>query len=105
MSTRPGLDPRKRYRVVRLSQRLRVGQFGSLLGHVAPVKVNPNGTLLRIADAHYTLEIPAEECVLSGGALAEGMVLRPLFRGTGYEEHQRTQADFGSDLYILTEAE
>ena len=100
-----GLDPRKRYRVVRLSQRLRVGQFGSLLGHVAPVKVNPNGTLLRIADAHYTLEIPAEACVLSGGALAEGMVLRPLFRGTGYEEHQRTQADFGSDLYILTEAE
>ena len=43
--------------------------------------------------------------MLSGGALAEGMVLRPLFRGTGYEEHQRTQADFGSDLYILTEAE
>ena len=33
------------------------------------------------------------------------MVLRPLFRGTGYDPNQRTQADFSSDLYILTEAE
>ena len=80
-----------------------MGQFGALLKHVAPVNVNPNGALLRLADAHYTLKVPAEERILSGAALMAGMVLRPLFRGTGYEETQRTQGDFGSDIYIVTE--
>ena len=100
-----GLEPEKRYRVARLPQRIRVGQFGGLLKHVAPVNVNPNGALLRAADARYTLKVPTEERFLSGAALMEGMVLRPLFRGTGYEETQRTQADFGSDIYIIEEAE
>ena len=100
-----GLEPERRYRVTSLTQRIRVGQFGGLLKHVVPVKVNPNGALLRIADAHYTLKIPSEERVLSGAALMEGMVLLPLFRGTGHEEAQRTQGDFGSDIYILEEAE
>ena len=100
-----GLEPEKRYRVARLPQRIRVGQFGGLLKHVAPVNVNPNGALLRAADARYTLKAPAEERLLSGAALMAGMVLRPLFRGTGYEETQRTQADFGSDIYIIEEAE
>jgi hypothetical protein len=34
-----------------------------------------------------------------------GMMLRPLFRGTGYSEEQRTQGDFGSDLYIAEKME
>ena len=100
-----GLEPEKRYRVASLEQRIRVGQFGGLLKHVAPVNVNPNGALLRAADARYTLKVPSEERFLSGAALMAGMVLRPLFRGTGYEETQRTQADFGSDIYIIEEAE
>ena len=96
-----GLERDESYRVTSLSQAIRVGQFGSLLKHVAPVNIDPNGQLLRIADRHFTLPAGAEEVTASGGALMSGILLRPLFRGTGYDQNQRTQGDFGSDIYII----
>ena len=96
-----GLDRDKIYQVTSLAQAIRVGQFGSLLKHVVPVNINPNGALLRIADHHYTLKNAVEDVTASGAALMSGMMLRPLFRGTGYDENQRTQGDFGSDIYII----
>ena len=98
-----GLDREKTYRVVSLAQKIRVGQFGSLLKHVVPVNVNPNGALLRLADSHYTLKNAVEDMTVSGAALQAGVLLKPLFRGTGYDENQRTQGDFGSDIYIIEE--
>ena len=95
------LDPKKQYRVVSLSQVIRVGQFGNLLKHVAPVNVDPNGSLLRIADRFITLPSGTDEMTASGAALMSGVLLRPQFRGTGYDQNQRTQGDFGSDLYII----
>ena len=32
-----------------------------------------------------------------------GVRLLPLFRGTGYDERQRTLTDFGSELFIIEE--
>ena len=87
--------------MVSLSQVIRVGQFGNLLKHVAPVNVDPNGSLLRIADRFITLPSGTDEMTASGAALMSGVLLRPQFRGTGYDQNQRTQGDFGSDLYII----
>ena len=98
-----GLDKNKTYRVTSLAQAIRVGQFGSLLKHVAPVNIDPNGALLRIADRHFTLPNGAEALTVSGAALMSGILLKPLFRGTGYDGSQRTQGDFGSDIYIVEE--
>lgn len=98
-----GLNQEKSYRVTSLAQAIRVGQFGNLLKHVAPVNIDPNGQLLRMADRHFTLPGGMEAFTVSGGALMSGILLRPLFRGTGYDEHQRTQGDFGSDVYIIEE--
>ena len=98
-----GLKKDARYRVVSLEQAIRVGQFGNLLKHVAPVNIDPNGQLLRIADRHYTLPGGMEELTASGGALMSGILLRPQFRGTGYDANQRTQGDFGSDIYVIEE--
>ncbi|MBR1972426.1 MAG: alpha-galactosidase [Oscillospiraceae bacterium] len=98
-----GLDKDKTYRVTSLSQAIRVGQFGNLLKHVAPVNIDPNGQLLRMADRHFTLPGGIEDLTVSGGALMSGILLRPLFRGTGYDQNQRTQGDFGSDVYIVEE--
>ena len=98
-----GLKKDARYRVVSLAQAIRVGQFGNLLKHVAPVNIDPNGALLRIADRHYTLPAGLEELTVSGAALMSGILLRPQFRGTGYDQHQRTQGDFGSDIYVIEE--
>ena len=97
------LKPETDYRVTSLAQAIRVGQFGNLLKHVAPVNVNPNGALLRIADRHFTLPGNPETQTASGAALASGIVLSPLFRGTGYAPEQRTQGDFGSDIYLIEE--
>lgn len=98
-----GLARETRYRVTALSQTIRVGQFGNLLKHVAPVNIDPNGPLLRIADRHFTLPAGGEDLTASGAALMQGILLRPLFRGTGYDKEQRTQGDFGSDVYIVEE--
>ena len=91
------------YHVTSLGQAIRVGQFGNLLKHVVPVNINPNGTLLRLADSHFTLKDGKEDLTVSGSALMSGIPLKPLFRGTGYDENQRTQGDFGSDVYVIEE--
>ena len=100
-----GLDPEKVYRLTSLAQAIRVGQFGSLLKHVVPVEIDPNGLLLNLADRNITLKNAVEAMTVSGGALMSGVMLKPLFRGTGYDENQRTQGDFGSDVYVIEEVE
>ena len=98
-----GLDSAKRYHLFSRQQKLRVGQFGSLVKHVAPVNLNPNGAILRTADRHITLPDGAMDCTASGAALTAGIPLLPLFRGTGYDKNQRTITDFGSELFIIEE--
>ena len=100
-----GLKKDARYHIYSLSSGLRVGQFGALVKHVVPVNVDPNGALLRIADHHYTMKDTVEDACVSGAALMAGMLLRPRFRGTGYDENQHTHADFGSDIYVAEEME
>ncbi|MBP3684134.1 MAG: alpha-galactosidase [Oscillospiraceae bacterium] len=98
-----GLDKEKRYRITSLAQAIRVGQFGSLLKHVAPVNIDPNGLILNLADRFVTLPDGKEALTASGAALMQGIMLKPLFRGTGYDQNQRNQGDFGSDVYIIQE--
>jgi alpha-galactosidase len=97
------LDSNKRYHFYNRLQRLRVGQFGSLVKHVAPVDLNPNGVILRVADRLITLPDGHRDCRVSGAALMAGIQLLPWFRGTGYDEDQQTLLDFGSELYIIEE--
>ncbi|MBR3972365.1 MAG: alpha-galactosidase [Oscillospiraceae bacterium] len=98
-----GMNPEKRYFLRTRSQKIRVGQFAGLLKHVAPVDVNPNGGLIRTADKFYGLDDGIESYRVTGSALNSGIMLLPLFRGTGYDAKQRTQGDFGSNLYIIEE--
>ncbi len=98
-----GLRDDKRYHMTTRQTRLRIGQFGSLVQHALPLKVDPNGLLLRAADRHITLPGSAQEVTATGAAFASGIPLLPLFRGTGYHQNQRTLNDFGSELYIIEE--
>ncbi len=96
-----GLDPKKRYRLHSLEQKIRVGQFGNLLKHVVPMSLNPHGLVVNTVDAHYALADGGEDMTVSGAALAAGVMLKPLFRGTGYTTEQRNQGDFGSNVYVI----
>jgi alpha-galactosidase len=98
-----GLRPTQKYHFTTRTRKLRIGQFGSLVKHVAPVNLNPNGFVLRTADRFITLPDGAQELTVSGAALMAGVRLLPLFRGTGYDTNQRTLTDFGSELYIMEE--
>ena len=98
-----GMDKAKRYHLRTRAQKIRIGQFAHLLKHVAPVSIDPNGAILRTADKHYGLEDGAEGYHVSGAALTSGITLQPLFRGTGYDKNQRTQGDFGSNVYLIEE--
>ena len=97
------LDPGKRYHFRSRPQELRIGQFGSLVKHVVPVDLNPNGFVLRTADRYKTMRDGVQELTVTGAALMNGISLLPLFRGTGYDAHQRTLLDFGSEVYIAQE--
>jgi len=96
-----GLEKEKTYRIRSVEQKIRVGQFGNLMKHVVPVNVNPHGILVSAADAHYALPDGGEDKLASGAALAAGVMLKPMFRGTGYTTDQRNQGDFGSNVYII----
>ena len=98
-----GLDKSKRYHLQTRAQKIRIGQFAHLIKHVSPVELDPNGAVLRTADKVYGLEDGVEGYHVSGGALTSGIMLKPLFRGTGYDTNQRTQGDFGSNLYLIQE--
>ena len=98
-----GLEGSKTYRFSTFAQKLRVGQFGSLIKHVVPVNLDPNGLLLRAADRHFTMPDGNQSLTASGAALMAGVRLLPLFRGTGYDPNQRTLTDFGSELFIIEE--
>ncbi len=99
------LDKAKVYNFSTFAQKLRVGQFGSLIKHVVPVNLDPNGFILRTADRLITLPDGNRQFKASGAAFEAGIMLLPLFRGTGYDKEQRTLTDFGSELFIIEEAE
>ena len=98
-----GLNPNSTYQVISRPQALRVGPFGSLLTHVFPVRIDPNGMVLRTADRHYAMTDGAQNLSASGSALMAGWMLPPHFTGTGYDKDGRMQSDFGSNLFEIRE--
>ena len=98
-----GMVPGKRYRLRTRAQKIRIGQFAHLLKHVAPVDLNPQGGVIAAADKRFGLNDGAEGYHVSGAALNSGILLQGLFRGTGYDTRQRTQGDYGSNVYLIEE--
>ena len=97
-----GLEKEARYRVESRPQLLRVKQFGGLLKHILPVRIDPEGTVLRIADHHYKMADGQFTTSASGAALASGIPVHKRFSGTGYDPALRVQGDFGSNLFAVT---
>ena len=94
------LEPGSRYTLTSREQLLRVGQFGGLVKHIAPVSLNPNGFVLRTADRLVPMVDGVEHLEASGNALMSGVMLSPRFTGTGYNKDGRNQGDFCSNVYV-----
>lgn len=95
-----GLDRKRRYKVQSRQQKLRVGQFGALVKHIAPVNLDPNGVVLRTVDHRYAMDDAVESFLASGAALDAGVALTSLFLGTGYDKALRVQGDMSSYVYV-----
>ena len=96
-----GLLPEEQYVLTGREQLLRVGMFGSLVKHIVPVELNPNGFVLRTADRLYPMADGVETMTASGSALMSGVMLSPRFQGTGYNKDGRNQGDFCSNVYVV----
>ena len=98
-----GLKPESRYCMTSREQLLRVGQFGGLVKHIAPVALDPNGFVLRTADRLYPMNDGVQTLEASGNALMSGVMLSARFAGTGYDPGSRNQGDFCSNVYAVQE--
>ena len=95
----------KRYRIRSVRQHLRIGRFGGLIKHVAPVKLKADGFVLRLADRHFAMTDGQEDYTCSGEALRAGIPLAMQYSGTGYNPDLRILSDWGSSLYVAEEIE
>jgi alpha-galactosidase len=95
------LEADKQYQLTSREQLLRVGMFGGLVKHIAPVELNPNGLVLRTADRLYPMPDGVEKITATGSALMAGVMLSPRFQGTGYNKDGRNQGDFCSNVYVV----
>lgn len=98
-----GLDRTRKYRISTKPQRLYLERFGGLAKHVLPVKLKPDGVILRTANKVYALQDCVEEYQGDGALLASGVLLNNQFVGTGYNDQVRLLGDFGSNLYVTKE--
>ena len=95
--------PGKRYRLQSVKQELRIGQFGGLIKHVAPIKLRADGCVMRFVDRHFAMTDGQEEYTCSGEALRAGIPLAMQYSGTGYNPDLRILRDWGSSLYVAEE--
>ena len=93
----------KRYRLRSVEQKLRIGRFGGLIKHVAPVHLKADGAVMRFADRHFSMVDGKEEYECSGQTLRAGVQLAMQYSGTGYSPDIRILGDFGSSLYLAEE--
>ena len=70
-------------------QRLHVGRFGSLINHISPVTLDPEGFIMQQINRYYSLPDCVEEYRASAAALSVGIPLNNQFTGTGYNENVR----------------
>ena len=89
------------YTVESRPQLLRVGQFSSMLKHIVPVDLNPNGTVVKAVDKYYKMHDAEQSFSCSGAALKSGVPMNLKFTGTGYDQNMRNQGDFGSNVYLI----
>lgn len=96
-----GLDKSRTYALETVPQKVAVSRFGGLLKHISPMKLKPDGFLLRMVNRHYALTDGALSFTASGAALHNGVGLNNQFIGTGYHSDLRLWGDFGSQMYTV----
>ncbi len=96
-----GLKPKDCYTFETFPQGISIKRFGALINHISPIKLHPEGFILRTINKHYMLPDCVESYKVTGAALASGVKLANQFMGTYYNQNTRLLGDFGSNLYTI----
>ncbi len=91
------------YHMHSLDQKMTLDQFGHLISHALPIKLNPKKALFRVVSHFKKLDNATEDVLLSGQALMHGYKMKQQFMGTYYNDQTRILGDFGSQLYVIEE--
>ena len=97
----PAAEEGKLYRVSSVRQYLRISRFGSLIKHITPIYLRPDGFILRTVNKHFALTDGQESYECTATALRFGINLAMQYVGTGYHKDIRVLGDFGSNLYLI----
>lgn len=101
-----GLDPDMCYEVTVRPESMDLREFGSLINHVVPFKVNSQGLLMHVVADHYMLPTEEEHYSAWGDCLMEaGLRRKQSFTGTGYNQDIRMMPDYSARLYYLKAVE
>jgi len=101
----PFARPEFDYEIVPRDQKVSIGQFGSLINMVSPVKIKSDGRIGKVLDKTVSLSTQ-EGYSVSGDILAySGIRLNPQFSGTGFSAGTRILVDFGSRMYHIYRVE
>lgn len=99
-----GLDPSLTYRFYSFPFRLDLKQFGSLINTVAPVHVRQDSLVHNVIAKAVKMNGETEDCTVTGDILMNsGIILRPAFSGTGFNDNVRVFGDFASRMYFIEE--
>ncbi len=98
-----GLQQEWLYNVEVRRQKISIETFGGLVNYVLPVRVNPDGLLLKAASKAYRLTTEEEKYTAYGSLLCKaGIQHLQDFSGAGYHEDMRFMQDFASRLYYIS---
>lgn len=97
-----GLDPNLTYSVTLRPQALELGYIRSLVNQVSPLRVNPDGLLVHLAQSLYHFPGQAFTIQARGDLLLHaGLRLPPHFSGAGYSEEVQMMPDFSARLWMI----
>ena len=97
----PDVEENTTYNIENVNQSLRISRFGTLIKHIAPIKLRADGFVLRMVDRYYSLPDGKESYTLPAESLLHGLPLSMQYSGTGYDPSLRILGDFGSSLYHI----
>lgn len=96
-----GLNKLQTYNFETAPQGISIKRFGGLINHISPVRLHPEGFIIRLVNKHYQLPDCVESYKVHGDVLEAGVKLNNQFMGTYYNNQTRLLGDFGSNLYFI----
>ena len=102
--TPKGLDPDKKYRLLREGLQYDIRKFGDLINTAAPVHVKQDSLLHNTIARFVKMHGDTEDVTAYGSLMMNaGINLKQAFGATGYDENVRYFQDFEARLYCIEE--